>query len=191
MKDKCQKCGKAIDESIGNYRYKESGLDNIYLENIPVYECECGVSYALIFRVARLNELIARTLLEKSSLLNGKEVRFLRKNLYLSSKDFSEALSVGKDTFSKWENSRQQHSEKNDRLIRATYMILKGIERQDAQKLLKYLAKIRLAKSDIDSLIIAERWEDDYYVTWKPIVGGQTEKFVGIWVFSQKQFHYL
>lgn len=188
MKDKCPKCGKTINRSIGNYEYKESGLDNVFLENVPIYECTCGISYPSIFRVPRLNELIARTLLEKPALLNGKEIRFLRKNLYLSSTAFSETLSVGKDTLSKWENDIQQHSEQNDLLIRAAYIILKGITDKDTQKLFKYLARIRLKKPDFDSLIIAEKLKDDYIVNWKPVVGSQAEKSVRIWVSPQKLF---
>jgi YgiT-type zinc finger domain-containing protein len=82
MKIKCPKCGQVIESKIGNYRYKESGLDNVYLRNILVYECSCGVSYPSIFRIGRLNELIAETLLEKQTLLSGKEIKFLRKSLY-------------------------------------------------------------------------------------------------------------
>ncbi len=189
MRDNCPECGNTISKKISNYHYKESGLDNVYLQNIPVYECSCGISYPSIFRLPRLNELIARTLLKKPTLLRGPEIRFLRKNIYLSSKVFSRALGIGKTTLSKWENDIQQHSENNDRLIRTTYSILKGTTGKEAQKLFGYLAKIPLKKSDIDSLIIAEKIEDDYVVTWKLIVESQAEDFVRIWMPSHEWYH--
>jgi len=178
MKDKCPECGKVIYRKTSNYWYKESGLDNVFLENIPVYECSCGISYPSIFRVPWLNDLIARTLLKKPALLNGKEIRFLRKNLFLPATAFSEALSVRKDTFSKWENDIQKHSEGNDRLIRATYTILKGISGKDAQKLFKYLAKIQLGKQHIKDLIIAAKLEDDYVVARRLITETETLSLV-------------
>lgn len=185
MEEKCPNCGNAIPKRISSYHYKESGLNNVYLENIPAYECSCGVSYASIFRLLRLNDLIARTLLRKPALLNGEEIRFLRKNIYLSSKTFSKTLGIGKTTLSKWENDIQQHSEKNDRLIRAAYMILKGITGKEAQKLFRYLAKIQLKKSDIDSLITAEKLEGDYIVTWRPVVGSRADKTASIYMLPQ------
>lgn len=188
MKIKCTKCGKTTNRKIANYWFKESGLDNVYLENIPVYECSCGISYPSIFRVPRLNDLIARTLLEKPALLGGKEIRFLRKNIYLSSKAFSKTLGIGKTTLSKWENDVQQHSEKNDRLIRAAYMILKGITGKEAQKLFGCLAKIQLKKSDIDSLITAEKQKDDYIVTWRQVVGSRADKISRIYVLPQEPY---
>ena len=111
-------------------------------------------------------------------------------NIYLSSKAFSKALGVGKTSLSRWENGLQQHSEMNDRLIRATYIILKGIKREDAIQVFRHLAKIQLRKIDIDkNVIIAKKIEDDYVVAWKMIVESQTAGFVRIWMPTHKLYH--
>ena len=107
MELKCIECGKPTKRKIDSYQYLESGLDNVFLQNVPIYECNCGAKYPSIFRMGYLNELIGETLLEKQSLLSGKEIKFLRKNLYLSSKDYANALGVGTTTLSKWENEKQ------------------------------------------------------------------------------------
>lgn len=177
MKIECQKCGKIIQSKNSVYHYKESGLENVYLKNIPVYECSCGTLYASIFRVIRLNDLIAKTLLEKTALLNGEEIKFLRKNLYLSSKKFSSALGLDKTTLSKWENNRQEHNERNDRFIRLSYIIYKGIQKKEAQRIFKFLEKVGLKKSTVNYLIIAEKVQDDYVVSWRPILEPQTQEF--------------
>lgn len=187
MKNYCPECGDTISKKNSNYRYKESGIDNVYLQNIPVYECSCGISYPSIFRLPRLNELVAKTLLEKPALLNGKEIRFLRKNLHLSATLFSKALSIRKDTFSKWENDIQQHSESNDRLIRATYIILKGIDREDGQKLLSYLAKIQLEKPQIEDWIIAEKVGNDYVVSRRLNTESHAQRSAKFWTSARKR----
>lgn len=177
MKIKCSRCGKSTHKKIGNYRYKESGLDNVYLENIPVYKCSCGISYPSIFRLHRLNELIALTLVEKPALLSGNEIKFLRKNLHVPSKLFANKLGVGKTTLSKWENEAQNHSEGFDRLIRTTYLIEKGIKRQDQLNIQRQLEGISLRKSSTDHMIIAEKIKDDYAIRYRPVVGSWSEQF--------------
>ncbi len=176
MKHRCPTCGKLIQQRVDTYWYNESGLDNVHINNITIYECTCGESYPSIFRVSRLNELIAKALLQKNSLLSGNEIKFLRKNIYFSSKDFSAALGIGKTTLSKWENERQHHSETNDRLIRNTYIIHKGIKSREAQKILKHLSKIRLEDSEIYYSIQAQFFQDDYIVRMQPIFESQTQK---------------
>ena len=185
MKIKCLKCGKTVGKKVGDYKYRESGLDNVILKTIPIYECSCGVSYPSIFRVPRLNDLIAKTLVEKPALLNGKEIKFLRKNIYLSSKAFSKRLGIDKTSLSKWENGIQQHSQTNDRLIRATYMILKGIRHREAMKVFESLPVKQPRKLDIDQdIIIAERIENDYVVSRKLTLESQAEHCAIIWVSS-------
>lgn len=177
MKIKCDQCGKMRHKKIGNYRYRESGLDNVYLENIHMYQCSCGISYPSILRLPRLNELIALTLLGKPVLLSGKEIRFLRKNLHLASKLFANKLGVGKTTLSKWENEVQNHSERNDRLIRAIYIIEKGIKRQDQLNIQKQLENILLKNLNTDYEIIAEEVQDDYVIRYRPLVESRAEQF--------------
>ena len=177
MKIKCPQCGEMTHKKIGDYRYKESGLDNVYLQNIHMYQCSCGISYPSILRLPRLNELISLTLIEKAALLSGNEIKFLRKNLRLASKVFANKLGVGKTTLSKWENAVQNHSEGNDRLIRAIYIIEKGIKRQDQLKIQKHLENILLKNSNTDYVIIAEKVQDDYAIRYRPVVDSRSEQF--------------
>ncbi len=184
MKNKCPGCGKLIQPKIGDYWYRESGLYNVNIHNIPVYECNCGIMYPSIFRVGYLSDLIASVLLEKHSLLNGSEIKFLRKNMHFPSKKFASALGVGSTTYSKWENDLQNHSETNDRLIRATYMIYKGIKIEDSQKILKNLSEIRLQETKMFYQIIAEFYQDDYKVRLQQISNPCTQRpktvFLGV-----------
>jgi len=181
MSINCSRCGKITHKKTGSHWYRESGLDNAYVENIPVYECsDCDISYPSIFRLGRLNDLIALTLVEKPGLLRGNEIKFLRKNLRMPSKLFAKKLGVGKTTLPKWENDLQNHSEGNDRLIRAIYLIEKGITRQDQLRIQKHLERISLKNSNTGYMIIAEKVQDDYAVRCKPVVESSSGPFSSI-----------
>jgi putative transcriptional regulator len=184
MRIKCSQCGKATTKKIGNHKYTESGLNNVYLQNISLHECSCGVSYPSIFKLSRLNELIALALVEKPALLTGNEIKFLRKNLYMPSKLFANKLGVGKTTLSKWENDVQNHSEGNDRLIRAIYIIEKGIKLEEQLRIQKHLGYCLLKNSDSEYVIIAEKVEDDYVIRYRPVIQSRAEPSNLINVFT-------
>ncbi len=187
MEFKCIECGEPTKRKVDAYQYFESGLDNVLLQNIPVYECDCGAKYPSIFRIGYLNELIGEALLEKQSLLSGKEIKFLRKNLYLSSKKFAQTLGIGITTLSKWENEKQHHSGPNDRLIRALYLVYKGIKNDIAQKILKKIANIKLAQAKIHYQIFADFHNDEYVVNMQPMIGAFSQKVENI-LLIQKAF---
>ena len=188
MKIKCPKCGNFIQSKIETYKYKESGLDNVFLKNIPAYQCSCGISFASIFRVSRLNELIAQKLLEKPALLDGKEISFLRKNMYMPSKDFAKRLGVEKTTISKWENGLQKHREAYDRSIRFLYMINKKIEGEEKNNIFRILQKKKLKEQDTGFVITAEKNGSDYVVNFKPIIESLGSKLRNVWIFQTKMF---
>jgi putative transcriptional regulator len=167
----CSRCGKPMRKAIGNHHYLESGLDNVYLENIPLYKCpDCQIEYPSFFRLGRLNDRIALTLVQKPALLTGNEIKFLRKNLRMPSHMFARQLGVGKTTLSKWENDLQKHSEGHDRLIRATYALEKGLTSEQQQTIQKFLKTISLKGSSSQSVIIAEKVQEDYVLRYEPVV---------------------
>lgn len=117
----CSHCGKVQDSFRGNYRYLESGLDNVIICDIEMIECDCGEKSALIPRIIALHEAIADCLLGQETYLTGKEIRFLRKNLGLKGKVFANLMGVDNATLSRWENDKSKPSARADRLIRFLY----------------------------------------------------------------------
>jgi transcriptional regulator with XRE-family HTH domain len=182
MTIKCPRCEQAIHGKIGNHEYKESGLDNVYLTNITMYDCTCGVSIPLISRSAYLDDLIAETLITKPALLNGKEIRFLRKNMCLSSKIFAKKLGIENTTLSKWENDTQHHRESYDRFIRSLFLIYKGVKKD----ILKIFNRIQIKKTDAYYIIMAEKEGDDYVINYMPVLGGQGQKLPTVWKFANR-----
>ena len=57
----------------------------------------------------------------KPSMLDGSELRFIRKELKLSAKEFAHLLGVDHSTVSRWENGKKRLGRPNDRLVRLFY----------------------------------------------------------------------
>lgn len=119
----CPTCGKLQETSKSDYKYLESGLDNVIICDIEMIKCSCGEESALIPRILAVHEAIANCLLDKETQLTGKEIRFLRKEMGLKGRDFANLVSVDNATLSRWENGKTKPSVKADRLIRVLYAI--------------------------------------------------------------------
>lgn len=123
--DKCWKCRNDM-EIIRNepYHYTECGLENVYLFGIVQYRCpECGEETVSIPNIKGLHLVIARALVCKEEMLSGDEVKFLRKELKLRSKNMAEALSMEPETYSRWENAKQKVSSNYDKELRLMYIL--------------------------------------------------------------------
>jgi putative zinc finger/helix-turn-helix YgiT family protein len=119
----CPTCGKVQETSKSDYKYLESGLDNVIICDIEMIKCSCGEESALIPRILAVHAAIADCLLEKENQLTGKEIRFLRKEMGLKGRDFANLVSVDNATLSRWENGKTKPSVKADRLIRVLYAV--------------------------------------------------------------------
>jgi putative zinc finger/helix-turn-helix YgiT family protein len=101
----CAQCRKLMKTERQNYRYTESGLANVTLVGIEVSHCpSCGERVVSIPRMAQLHRAIALELIRKSAKLTSAEIRFLRKQLGLSSKDLAARIGVEPETVSRWES---------------------------------------------------------------------------------------
>lgn len=119
---KCDICGKVMKTARGSYKYIESGLDNVYLTNVVIHRCSCGESFPEISNVYGLHRAIAQGLVGKQTQLTGPEIRFLRKEMRVSAKDFARSLSVTSVTVSRWETDTEKPKMSMDKLIRLMYV---------------------------------------------------------------------
>ncbi|HLJ90288.1 MAG TPA: hypothetical protein VKZ53_25990 [Candidatus Angelobacter sp.] len=119
----CSNCGQAAHVVRGNYRFSESGLNNVMLCGIEIIRCDhCGNEDPMIPAMNELFRTIARALVSKPYRLAGEEVRFLRKYLSLTGDKFSRLLHVDKTTLSKWENNEDPVGTQSDLAIRLLVM---------------------------------------------------------------------
>jgi len=109
------------------YLFHDAGLPNAYLIGIKVFVCSrCERIAAEIPAVDELMNALARVLVQKTSPLTGKEVRFLRKRLGLKATELAAMLSVTPEQLSRWENEHNGMGGSIDRLIRLAYAFLSG-----------------------------------------------------------------
>ena len=91
---RCTECGTAQQLVRRTTDYPESGLDNVQLVNVPIWECSDGHQELQIPAVEQLHAQLLELVLKKPVRLTGREVRFLRKELGMSAKAFAEQLGM-------------------------------------------------------------------------------------------------
>jgi len=123
--ERCYGCDNVLDVIKDKpYNYKESGLDYVLLIGVLQYKCKgCGEHYVEIPRINELHLLIGKNIVCKKELLTGQEVRFLRKEISMKSKDMASALSMNPETYSRWENGKQEVASCHDKSLRMIYVL--------------------------------------------------------------------
>jgi len=117
----CPTCKQEGRIYIGKHHYIESGLQNVWLKGVEIFECKCGEHFAFIPCAQELHKIIAEILLQKEDQLSGREIRFLRKHMGLKAKDFAKQIGVMNVTVSRWEREEIVPPTTIDRLIRYFY----------------------------------------------------------------------
>jgi DNA-binding transcriptional regulator YiaG len=140
----CSNCGKPAERAHGNYRFKESGLDNVILCGIELIKCkECENEDPVIPALDDLFRTIALALVTKPYGLAGEEVRFLRKYMSLTGDEFSRMLHVDKTTLSKWENNDDPVGPQSDLAIRMMVMSQNAALREKLKDTIREFGKIK------------------------------------------------
>jgi DNA-binding XRE family transcriptional regulator len=123
------------------YHFVGSGLQNVYLVGVE-YEVdrETQEQRAAIPRLPDLLTWIAVTLLSKEAPLTGEELRFLRKRVGKSSKDFAQLVGLTSEQYSRIENGSRL-TPSNDKLFRLLVMALSVIEAFKQPELMERVAK--------------------------------------------------
>jgi len=103
---------------MNSYHYKESGLDNIIIENMPVFHDDRGEEVISIPNINLLHKAIAKGLVTKKAGLNGKELRFLRTEMGMTQAQLAvlmhrEPLAIGR-----WERGENPIEGAAEALIR-------------------------------------------------------------------------
>ncbi len=122
----CKKCGMPeVVYLTTQYQYIESGLENIYLENVPVISCErCLTKRPQIIETDLLDITIAESLILKPFPLIGSELRFLRKNLEYSLNQWARLLHFDEKSLLDLEMDEETISPQFDLLNRLVYIKL-------------------------------------------------------------------
>lgn len=116
---KCLECGQVMEKKAGTYPYVESGLKNVLLVNIPLYQCpSCRSSEVEIPCMEELHLLLALLIVLQPQPLKGEEVRYLRKHLGYSQEELATSLGVTRVSIARWESGRAIRKDQDKHLRR-------------------------------------------------------------------------
>ncbi|MGH9853989.1 MAG: YgiT-type zinc finger protein [Blastocatellia bacterium] len=120
---KCEICGSELTIKTGQtYHFTESGVDNVYLENLKVEVCKkCKTTAPYLPRPRQLMETIGRAIALQPAPLTGDEVRFLRKQAGYKAREWAALVRVDAATQSRWESGEQTIGPQSDLLHRLVY----------------------------------------------------------------------
>jgi len=104
------------------YHYKESGLDNVYLQNGYEKTIEDGEEFISFVDAHGLHNSIARRLTHQCAPLSGKEFRFLRVEMDMSQKSLADCINVSEQTVARWEKGSSTIPKTSDVILRGLYL---------------------------------------------------------------------
>jgi putative transcriptional regulator len=125
------------------YHYRESGLDNVWLENgYREHKTPYGRGMS-IQNTEDLHKVIGESLIAAQRSLIGAELRFLRLEMEISQRDLAALFGTTEQTLRLWEKKRDKPIPgAPDRLLRALYSDFIG-HNSSLRRMLKRLSDIR------------------------------------------------
>lgn len=116
---KCVMCGGETDAGVRMTRPLNLSLPGVQLADVLVRTCaSCGEEYDELPPPEVLLGVVTKVVVDRDGALSGPEIRFLRKRLGWSRKDFAEQFCVDDTTVSKWENGRLKLEAFKDKMLR-------------------------------------------------------------------------
>jgi putative transcriptional regulator len=108
------------------FHYTASGLDDVYLlSGYERYETEYGSGIS-ISDVDGLHMAIARNIVLHKKAINGKEIRFLRKQMKLSQEELGDLMGVSSQSVARWEKGEVDIPGPAELSMRAFYISHEG-----------------------------------------------------------------
>jgi DNA-binding transcriptional regulator YiaG len=163
-KEQCNNCGNKTSVTTGDYAFYEIGLP-LMLRNVDLLKCEaCETVDPIIPDMNGLMHAAAFAVVSRPCKLHGYEIRFLRKYVGMSGREFSKLLDIDPTTLSKWENDSDGIGAQSDRLVRLLVTTMSKELRPKSEELVNALWEITdcYSKSDQVLQIDPETLEYEY-----------------------------
>lgn len=110
------------------YHYTECGLENIYLINGFKITNTYEIEEIFIHNIHGLHNAIGMTLISKSGLLLGEEIKFIRTTMDLSQTTLARILGITYQSVLAWEKNKTPISKTADYLLRAIFFSYLNME---------------------------------------------------------------
>lgn len=121
---RCVECGLPQELAHTTVMYPESGLKNVQLSNVPAWKCAEGHEEIEIPAVQELHELLAHLIIRKPAPIVGPEIKFLRRRVGMSAKEFAGRIGLSPVRLSQLENLQTRIHKRADLLIRLSMAAL-------------------------------------------------------------------
>jgi len=102
-----------------DYRYDESGLDNVILKGLRVVIDDDGEEVVTIPNINLLHRVLASLVASKETGLQPKELRFLRTELGLTQAELADRVGKDAQTIGRWERGETPIEKSAEMVIRA------------------------------------------------------------------------
>jgi DNA-binding transcriptional regulator YiaG len=103
---------------MSDYRYTESGLDNVLIQGMLLRIDEDGDEVVAIPNVNGLHRVIAHGIVQQTGGLTPRELRFLRTEIGLTQAQLAEVVHVDAQTVGRWERGETPLQPSAEALIR-------------------------------------------------------------------------
>jgi putative zinc finger/helix-turn-helix YgiT family protein len=126
---KCHNCGAEARITTGDHRYAAGDGLYVLLKGVKKTKCDvCGEEGVVIPKINQLNEALAKAIAKRPERIEPGEIRFLRKYLGWSGKDFAKRMEVTPETVSRWETGTRQMGATAEKLLRFSAIELGPVE---------------------------------------------------------------
>lgn len=103
---------------MDEYRYTESGLDNVLIQGMDVHVDDGGERSITIPNINGLHRVIALGIVRRKTSMSGKELRFLRTEMGMTQAKLAEVVHREPLTISRWERGEDTIDANAETLIR-------------------------------------------------------------------------
>jgi DNA-binding transcriptional regulator YiaG len=101
-----------------NYRYTDSGLDNVTIVGVDFPMDDAGEECIIIRNINGLHKAIAHGIVTRRNSMNGKELRFLRTELGMTQAELASMLHREPLAVSRWERGESPIDENAEAIVR-------------------------------------------------------------------------
>jgi transcriptional regulator with XRE-family HTH domain len=115
------------DAAMGEYRYTECGLDNVFIEGINVLIDDGDEKSTTIPNINALHRVIAHGIVSRKSGMSGKELRYLRTEMGMTQAQVAKIVHREPLTISRWERGEDNIDSNAEALIRMTAIETLGL----------------------------------------------------------------
>lgn len=103
---------------MSEYRYTECGLDNVIIAGVSFVSDDAGDAVVKIPNVNGLHRAIATGIVTRKTMMNGREMRFLRSEMGMTQAELAAMIHREPLTISRWERGETEIDANAETLIR-------------------------------------------------------------------------